>query len=163
MHAKEKIVQLYLKDSAFQASVETLLFHCMTISRNKTLERIWRKTQYLFSGINLRNVLAHAHPLLESLGELLNPSDLPSELVEKMLQLISDENVIYCMQQIVEKSGAKFKGFRDIMKEEKKEQFKDWRKQILECDRWESYAVLIPKLKKKGEKKRGGGQSCPPK
>ncbi|GBM31934.1 hypothetical protein AVEN_74236-1 [Araneus ventricosus] len=149
MHVKEKLVQLYLKDFEIQASVETLLFHCMTISRNKELKKLWKKTTNLFNGINLRNILAHGHPLLESLGTLLNPFDLPSELVGKMLQLISDEYIIDCMLQIIEQSGTDLDGFRKIMNDKENEKFRNLRKQISKCDRWESYAVLIPVYPKK--------------
>ncbi|KAF8774882.1 hypothetical protein HNY73_017387 [Argiope bruennichi] len=66
MHVKEKIIQLYLNNSQIQAAVETLLFDCMTILSSKELKNLWKKTTNLFNGINLRNVLAHGHPLLES-------------------------------------------------------------------------------------------------
>ncbi|GBM31940.1 hypothetical protein AVEN_74242-1 [Araneus ventricosus] len=143
MHVKEKIIELYLKDFETQASVETLLFHCMSISRNKNLKNLWKKTTNLFSGINLRNVLAHGHPLMESLGALLDPCDLPSELVGKMLQLISDENIIDCMQQILKQSGTDLKGFLEIMQDEENGQFKTLCEQILECDHWKAYAILM--------------------
>ncbi|CAL1279914.1 unnamed protein product [Larinioides sclopetarius] len=144
MHVKEKIVQLYLKDSEIQASVETLLFDCMTISSSKDLKKLWQKTTNLFNGINLRNVLAHGHPLLESLGRLLDPYDLPSELVQKMLKLISDEHALDCMQQILEQSGTDLSGFMEIMNDEEDGPFQDLRKQILECDNWKEYAWVIP-------------------
>ncbi|CAL1279937.1 unnamed protein product [Larinioides sclopetarius] len=143
MHVKEKVIQLYLNNSEIQASVETLLFDCMTILNSKELKNLWKKTTNLFNGINLRNVLAHGHPLLESLGRLLDPYDLPSEMVEKMLKLISDECIIDCMQQILEQSGTDFYGFMKIMNDEDDEQFKNLREQILECDHWKEYALLI--------------------
>ncbi|GBM20691.1 hypothetical protein AVEN_105933-1 [Araneus ventricosus] len=144
MHVKEKVIQLYLNNSEIQASVETLLFDCMTMLSSKELKILWKKTTNLFNGINLRNVLAHGHPLLESLGRLLDPYDLPSELVEKMLKLISDEYVIDCIQQILEQSGTDFSGFMKIMNDEEDEKFKNLREQILECDHWKEYALLIP-------------------
>ncbi|GBM31927.1 hypothetical protein AVEN_74231-1 [Araneus ventricosus] len=144
MHVKEKIIQLYLKDSEIQASVETLLFDCMNTLSSKDLIKLWKKTTNLFNGINLRNVLAHGHPLLESLGRLLDPYDLPSELVDRMLKLIADEYAMDCMQQILEQSGTDFSGFMTIMNDEEGGQFKNLRKQILECDHWKEYAWLIP-------------------
>ncbi|GBM20862.1 hypothetical protein AVEN_224109-1 [Araneus ventricosus] len=144
MHVKEKVIQLYLNNSEIQASVETLLFDCMAILSSKELKKLWKKTTNLFNGINLRNVLAHGHPLLESLGRLLDPYDLPSELVERMLTLISDEYAMDCMQQILEQSGTDFSGFMTIMNDEDNEQFKNLREQILECDQWKEYALLIP-------------------
>ncbi|CAL1279935.1 unnamed protein product [Larinioides sclopetarius] len=144
MHVKEKVIQLYLNNSEIQASVETLLYDCMIILSSKELKKLWKKTTNLFNGINLKNVLAHGHPLLESLGRLLDPYDLPSEMVEKMLKLISDECLIDCMQQILEQSGTDFSGFMKIMNDEEDEQFKKLREQILECDHWKEYALLIP-------------------
>ncbi|GBM31938.1 hypothetical protein AVEN_74240-1 [Araneus ventricosus] len=145
MHVTEKIVQLFLNDSATQASVEMLLSDCKTILRSKDLTQLWKKTTNLFNGINLRNVLVpDCIPQLKSLGRLLDPYDLASEIVEKMLQLISDENVMDCMQQILDQSGTDFSDFMQIMDDEKNEQLKNLREQILDCDHWEEYALLIP-------------------
>ncbi|GFY60351.1 uncharacterized protein TNIN_442841 [Trichonephila inaurata madagascariensis] len=116
----------------------------MNILNTKDLKELWLKTTNLFSGISLRNVIAHGNPLLESLGTLLDPNDLPSELVRKMINLIRDEPVVDCMQQILEKAEYQFPKFMEFMNDEEDEQFKDLREKIKECKNWKDYAFLIP-------------------
>ncbi|CAL1279910.1 unnamed protein product [Larinioides sclopetarius] len=140
MHVKEKIVQLYLNDSAIQASVEMLLFDCMNILDLHDLKHLRRKRTNLLNGIDLRNVLAHGNPLLEFLGRLLDPCDLPSELVEKMLKLISDKYVIDCIQQILEESQIASNDFMEILEDEG---LKHLSEPILNCNHFYDYAPLI--------------------
>ncbi|GIY26774.1 uncharacterized protein CDAR_530041 [Caerostris darwini] len=143
-YLQEKIVQHYLNDSEVRASVEMLLFDCMTVLKTKELQKLWIKTTNLFNGVSLRNVLAHGHPLLESLGRLLDPYDLPSQLVEKMLELISDGECIDCIQQILDQTGTDFTGFVKIMNDDEDDIFKQLREKILCSSRWREYAFLIP-------------------
>ncbi|GFY60350.1 uncharacterized protein TNIN_442831 [Trichonephila inaurata madagascariensis] len=138
----DKLVQIYINDSEVQASVEMLLSDCMNIFNTKDLKELWLKTTKLFNGISLRNVIAHGNPLLESLGILLDPNDLPFELVGKMINLIRDEPVVDCMQQILEKSEYQFPKFMEFMNDDD-EQFKDLREKIKECKNWKDYAFLI--------------------
>ncbi|GIX87059.1 uncharacterized protein CEXT_161931 [Caerostris extrusa] len=121
-----------------------LLFDCMTILKRKELQKLWIKTTNLFNGVSLRNVLAHGHPLLESLGRLLDPYDLPSQLVEKMLELISDGDCIDCIQQILDQTGTDFTGFVKIMNDDEDDAFKQLREKILCSSRWREYAFWIP-------------------
>ncbi|GBM31936.1 hypothetical protein AVEN_74238-1 [Araneus ventricosus] len=144
MQLKKEIVQLYLKDSEIQASIEMLLFDFMTVLRSKELKQLWKKTTNLFSCINMRRVLFSDQPLLKSLGRLLEPYEITSELVEKMLNLISDEYVMDCMQQILKQSGNDFSDFMQIMNDEENKKFKNLRDKILEWNNWEEYALLIP-------------------
>ncbi|CAL1279911.1 unnamed protein product [Larinioides sclopetarius] len=140
VYVREKIVQLYLNDSEIQASVEMLLFQFKTILRSKELEKLWEKTSSVFNAINMRNFLVNDHLRLDTLGRLLNPY----ELVEKMLDLISDEDVVDCMQQILEQSGGTFSDFMRIMNDDEKEDFQNLRDQIQQCLHWKQYALLIP-------------------
>ncbi|GFR28145.1 uncharacterized protein TNCT_55521 [Trichonephila clavata] len=121
-----------------------LLSDCMNILNTKDLKELWLKTTNLFNGISLRNFIAHGNPLLESFGRLLDPNDLPFELVGKMLNLVSDEPTIDCMQQILDKTEYQFTRFIKLMEDDKDEQFKDLRQKIKECKRWKDYALLIP-------------------
>ncbi|GFR28154.1 uncharacterized protein TNCT_55561 [Trichonephila clavata] len=139
----DKLVHIYVNDSTVQSSVEMLLSDCMNIINSKELKELWLKTTKLFNGISLRNVIAHGNPLLESLGRLLDPNDLPFELVGKMLILISDEPVIDCMQYILEETEYPFARFVELVEDDEDEQFKDLRQKIKECKRWKDYAFLI--------------------
>ncbi|GFT17851.1 uncharacterized protein NPIL_150791 [Nephila pilipes] len=140
----DKLVQIYVSDPEIQASVEMLLSDCMNILNTKKLQTLWLKTNNLFNGISLRNVISHGNPLLESLGRLLDPNDLPFELVGKMSKLISDEPAIDCMQQILEQTKYPKSKFMELMDDNENIQFEDLRKKIKECKRWKKYAVLIP-------------------
>ncbi|GFT75677.1 uncharacterized protein TNCV_5059821 [Trichonephila clavipes] len=139
----DKLVQIYINDSEVQASVEMLLSDCMNILNTKDLKELWLKTTKLFNGISLRNVIAHGNPLLESLGRLLDPNDLPFELVGKMINLIRDEPIVDSMQQILEKTEYQFPKFMEFMNDDEDEQFKDLREKIKECKNWKDYAFLI--------------------
>ncbi|GFT17852.1 uncharacterized protein NPIL_150801 [Nephila pilipes] len=143
----DKLVQIYVSDPEIQASVEMLLSDCMNILNTKDLKKLWLKTNNLFNGISLRNVISHGNPLLETLGRLLDPNDLPFELVGKMIQLISDEPAIDCMQQILEQTKYHFSKFVELMEDDNDVQFNDLREKIKECERWKEYTLLIP-LKK---------------
>ncbi|CAL1286848.1 unnamed protein product [Larinioides sclopetarius] len=100
-----KIVQRYFREPSFQASMEILLFDCIEILRNyKPFKRFLLKDSYLFNGIDVRNVLAHGDPLLESIGDILDPKDLPSELVKKMLQLFDDRECIEALCDLWQKA-----------------------------------------------------------
>ncbi|GFT17850.1 uncharacterized protein NPIL_150781 [Nephila pilipes] len=143
-HLHDKLVQMYVNVSEVQAAVEMLVSDCMNVLHIKDLEKLWLKITRLFNGTNLRNILAHGNPLLESLGKLLDLNDLPSELVTRMLRFISDEPAIDCMQTILEQTGYQFSNFMKLMKDDDDERFKDLRQKITECEHWSEYACLIP-------------------
>ncbi|KAG8176863.1 hypothetical protein JTE90_027167 [Oedothorax gibbosus] len=142
-HVQERLVHVFLKVPLTQVAVEMLLFDCMIILKTTDLKDLCRKTTNLFNGINLRNVLAHGNPLLESLGRLLDPTDLPSELVRKMIDLISDLDVIDCMVDILDKIGHVFETFHQFMNESEDDGFKEIREKIASSHNWKSYAKLI--------------------
>ncbi|KAG8183560.1 hypothetical protein JTE90_003905 [Oedothorax gibbosus] len=144
-YVQERLVHVYLNDPGTQAAVEMLLFDCMIILKTTDLKDLCRKTTNLFNGINLRNVLAHGNPLLESLGRLLDPRDLPSELVRKMIDLISDLEVIDCMVDILDRIGHVFETFIQFMNGEEGDGLKEIREKIASCHNWEQYAKLIPR------------------
>ncbi|GBM13539.1 hypothetical protein AVEN_82807-1 [Araneus ventricosus] len=101
-----RIVQRYFRDSCFQASLEMLLLDCVAILKNNK-DFKWLKDSYLFNGIDVRNVLAHGDPLLDSVGDILDPKDLPSELVKKMLQLFEDQKDIEALRDLWQKAKLK--------------------------------------------------------
>ncbi|XP_054711031.1 uncharacterized protein LOC129220626 [Uloborus diversus] len=141
----EKLVHLYHSDSEFQASLEMVLFDCMNILETKKLKKLWKKTFNLFSGINIRNVLGHGNPLLESSGKLLDPDDLPTELIRQMMQFLSDYEAIDAMVEILNKKKTDFDGFIDIMECSEETELINLVKNIRKCERWKKYAMLIPR------------------
>ncbi|XP_035220238.1 uncharacterized protein LOC118193292 [Stegodyphus dumicola] len=139
-YTTHKVVQLYMRDPKFQASIETLLFDCMNITRNKRLGCLWKKSSSLFNGINLRNVLAHGSPILENLGQLLDPEDVPSSLVNEILQLIADEDAITAMRDLHRLTKETF---GNVMKQDENDEHKELRDRVKICDNWEKYFPLL--------------------
>ncbi|KFM63537.1 hypothetical protein X975_19519, partial [Stegodyphus mimosarum] len=135
-----KVVQLYMRDPQFQASIETLLFDCMNITRHKRLGLLWKKASNLFNGINLRNVLGHGSPILENLGELLDPEDLPSALVNEILQLMADEDAITAMRDLHRLTKG---NFDNVMEQDQNDEYKELRDRVKICDRWKEYSSLF--------------------
>lgn len=140
----EKIVQCYLKDHQLQAAVETLLFDCMMLFESvKVSENPWIKSSKLYTGINLRNVISHGSPLLESLCHLLDPKDLPSEIVRIMLLLVKGEDAVRASLELYKKVDCHYTKFHEVMNCEDADEYCDLRGQIKKCDEWKNYAVLL--------------------
>lgn len=143
-YAKYKIVQRFVRDPTVQASVEMLLADCMNLLGKKTdMETLWIKASSLFSGINLRNVLGHGNPTLETVGKLLDPNDLPSVLVEEMLGLIRDETVITAMYDLSLKTKSEFGMFHSIMNNLDDAEDIEIKEKIRQCERWQRYSWLL--------------------
>ncbi|KAG8183655.1 hypothetical protein JTE90_005641 [Oedothorax gibbosus] len=92
-HTRFLMGQRYMLERDVRASLEMLLFDCMNIlfKKKSDLEVLWTKATNLFSGANLRDVLSHGNTALEVIGGLLDPEDLPSQLIDKIVELIEDE------------------------------------------------------------------------
>ncbi|GBN87744.1 hypothetical protein AVEN_272222-1 [Araneus ventricosus] len=164
-----KIVQRYFRESSFQASLEMLLFDCVGILKNnEDLKYFWLKDSYLFNGIDVRNVLAHGDPLLESIGDILDPKDLPSELVKKMLQLFEDRECIEALCDLWQKAK---------LSDKIPDNSSDWHKlkeRIVGCTRWQDFSKLLAEdpedfetcdavisfLNEKHEPKKKKGRNC---
>ncbi|CAL1286845.1 unnamed protein product [Larinioides sclopetarius] len=133
-HLVDKIVQRYFREPPFQLAIEMLLFDCVEIVKNKEdFNRFWLKHSYLFNGIDLRNVLDFADPLVESIGNVLDPKDLPSELVKKMLHLFEDRECIETLRELWQKEKCS-------------DHSAEWYKlkeRIVCCPRWEQYCKLF--------------------
>ncbi|GFT07035.1 uncharacterized protein NPIL_520231 [Nephila pilipes] len=136
-----KIVQRYFRESTFQASLEMLWFDCVTILEEVgDFKDFGVKTSYLFNGIDVRNVLAHGDPLLESIGGILDPRDFPSELVKKMLHLLEDYESIKALHDIWKK--MKLLHAHDFSKND---DCKTLRESIIRSRRWRKYFKLLTK------------------
>ncbi|XP_055940145.1 uncharacterized protein LOC129969549 [Argiope bruennichi] len=133
-----KIVQRYFREPSFQASLEMLLFDCIAIlKQNEDFKSFWLKDSFLFNGIDVRNVLAHGDPLLESVGDLLDPKDFASELVKKMLQLINDRDSIEALSDLWKKATES-----GVIPENSPECCK-LKECIVRCERWKDYSKLL--------------------
>ncbi|GBN40144.1 hypothetical protein AVEN_125109-1 [Araneus ventricosus] len=137
-HLVYKIVQRYLREPSFQVSMEMLLFDCFAILKNnEDFRYFWKKDSFLFNGIDLWNVLACGDPLLESIGDILDPKDLPSELVKKMLQLFEDRECIETLCDMWQKEKQSEK-----IPDNSSEWYKS-KERIVCCARWQDYSKLL--------------------
>lgn len=94
-HAQFLIVQTFLRDKRFQAALEMLLLDIMCVQKNAAdAEDECIKASGLFSGINLRNVLAHQNPLIEEIGNMLDPDDLATIIVRKCLKIVETKKLV---------------------------------------------------------------------
>ncbi|KAG8190338.1 hypothetical protein JTE90_014442 [Oedothorax gibbosus] len=93
-HTRHLMGQRYILEGDVRGSLEMLLFDCFNILSKKELEDLWKKATNLFSGVSLRDVLAHGSTMMEVVGGLLDPEDLPSQLIGKILKLIEDGEIL---------------------------------------------------------------------
>ncbi|XP_054720762.1 uncharacterized protein LOC129230388 [Uloborus diversus] len=134
-HTKFLMAQRFRKDMAFRASLEMLLLDCSNVFERKDLKDLWKKAEYFLSGINIGDVLAHGNAILDTIGGMLDPKDLPTELVGKMLELVNDKEHINKMVELSEVWYESKDAFRDALRE--KDLCRD-------CTRVESYLELMP-------------------
>ncbi|GFR10688.1 uncharacterized protein TNCT_469471 [Trichonephila clavata] len=138
-HIKFLMCQRYMMEMDVRVSLDQLLFDCLNILNRKDLDDIYRKTSNMFAGVNLRDILSHGNIVIETIGSLLDPDDLPSELIFKMLELIKDENIIKRLAELWMKNKPQTrKDLHDIIDQDSNSSF------IKECSRWESYAIILP-------------------
>ncbi|GFU25738.1 uncharacterized protein NPIL_276051 [Nephila pilipes] len=144
-YMKFLMVQRYMKEKQIRIPLEMLLFDCMGILKQKEFSDLWEKANNMFVGANMIELMAHGNPVVESAGSLLDPNDLPSEIVGKILELIKDEEALKALSRLwVETKLCKSSEFRsDVLNNEEKK-FAPLRRQIKTCDRWENYMKLLP-------------------
>ncbi|GFY58881.1 uncharacterized protein TNIN_413781 [Trichonephila inaurata madagascariensis] len=144
-YMKFLMVQRYIKERQIRIPLEMLLFDCMGILKQEDLSDLWKKTNNMFIGVNMIELLAHGNPILESAGSILDPNDLPSDIVEKILKLIKDEDALKALSRLwVETKLCKLSEFKSDILDNKEKKFAFLRRRIKMCDRWESYTKLLP-------------------
>ncbi|GIY24996.1 hypothetical protein CDAR_453281 [Caerostris darwini] len=142
-HAIFLMCESYKKNHGFRFSAEMLLFDCLNIfEKRKDLDDLKEKLSGLFSGINLRNVLSHGDVLLENMGLYLDKDDLPSNLIEKMLQLIDDLPALKALSDLWwETNSNNCKEFKNELSKIKGTPLSE---KIKNCPRWQEYMLLLP-------------------
>ncbi|GBM43031.1 hypothetical protein AVEN_215165-1 [Araneus ventricosus] len=142
-HNKFLMRQRYVMELDVKSSLEMLLFDCMNIMHErKDLENIYTKMNDMFAGVDLRNILSHGNILVDSLGTFLDPDDLPSELITKMLELIDDKKALEALSNLwMKEKPMTTKHLKELIKKQSGSQtIAD----IIKCLRWEGYAVILP-------------------
>ncbi|CAL1294434.1 unnamed protein product [Larinioides sclopetarius] len=144
-HNKFLMRQRYMMELDVKLSLEMLLFDCMNImDKRKDLADIYTKLNAMFAGVDLRNILSHGNILIDSLGTFLDPDDLPSELVAKMLELIEDKKALKALSDLwMKEKPMTTKALIELIKKQDQcQNFAD----ITKCPRWEGYAVILPTI-----------------
>ncbi|GIY33021.1 hypothetical protein CDAR_514821 [Caerostris darwini] len=104
-HVRFLMSQRFRKEEDVRLSLEMLLFDCMNILKtSESLSHLWTKANYLFSGASLRDILSHGSTILEIVEGSLDKDDLPSQFIDKMLELIEDSEGIRTLSDLWERS-----------------------------------------------------------
>lgn len=147
-HMKFLMRQRYIRDVTVRASLDMAFFDCVNILHKSDLSDLYEKSTDLFSGIDLRNVLAHRTNIPETIGGILDEDDFPSVMIEKMLELIDDLEAVESIFNLFPKIGIlEEKYFVDWINNASDGTFKKEIKAIRECERWERYLFLFPFIK----------------
>lgn len=147
-HMKFLMRQRYMRDVAVRASLDMAFFDCVNILHKPVLSDLYEKSTDLFSGIDLRNVLAHRSNIPETIGGILDEDDFPSIMIEKMLELIDDFDAIESIFELFLKVGIlEEKDFVDWINNASADTYEKEIKAIRECERWDRYLFLFPFIK----------------
>ncbi|KAF8770397.1 hypothetical protein HNY73_017935 [Argiope bruennichi] len=135
--------QRYVMELDVKSSLEMLLFDCMNImDKRKDLVDIYTKMDNMFAGVDLRNILSHGNILIDTLGTLLDPDDLPSEIIIKMLELIDDKKALKALSDLwIKKKPMTTEELERLIKNQNECQNPN---DVINCPRWKSYAVFLP-------------------
>lgn len=140
-HIKFLMCQRYMMERDVRVSLDMLLFDCLNILNRKDLDDIYKKTSNMFAGANLRDILSHGNIVIETIGSLLDPDDLPSEFISKMVELIEDEKIIRSLSELWMKNKPKTKNDLYLLINQDQNL-----SSIKKCSHWESYAIILPVL-----------------
>ncbi|CAL1286850.1 unnamed protein product [Larinioides sclopetarius] len=148
-HTRFLMCERYRREREVRASLEMLLFDCMNILiKRKSLSRLWSKANDLFSGASLRDILSHGSTILEIVGGCLDKDDLPSHLIEKMLELIEDGDALRTLSDLWEKAKiTDLKQFESMLEADDPSlrEVKKWmKKRPATTGGWKDYLPLLP-------------------
>lgn len=147
-HMKFLMRQRYIRDVRVRASLDMAMFDCVNILHKPDLSDLYEKSTDLFSGIDLRNVLAHRTNIPETIGGILDEDDFPSIMIEKMLELIDDLEAVESIFKLFPKVGIlEEKDFVNWINNPSDDTFKKEIKAIRKCERWDRYLFLFPFIK----------------
>ncbi|GFT83141.1 uncharacterized protein NPIL_148261 [Nephila pilipes] len=140
-YIKFLMLQRYMKEMDVRASLDMLLFDCLHTFNRKDLDDIYEKTSNMFAGANFRDILSHGNIVIETVGCLLDPNNLPLKLISRMLELIENEKIMISLSDLwMEKKPKTKKDLCDVIDQDQNLRF------IKKCRRWENYAKMLPIL-----------------
>ncbi|GIY00763.1 hypothetical protein CEXT_557911 [Caerostris extrusa] len=150
-HVRYLMSQRFQKEDV-RLSLEMLLFDCMNILKtSESLSHLWTKANYLFSGASLRDILSHGSTILEIVGGSLDKDDLPSQFIDKMLELIEDSEGIRALSDLWGRSKlTDQQQFEDLISTDDDsdlllQKIKKWKKNRSQGTvGWKDYLSLLP-------------------
>ncbi|KAG8190343.1 hypothetical protein JTE90_014447 [Oedothorax gibbosus] len=139
------LIRNYMNDMNVRVPLEMLLFDCMNIlSSRKDLKDMWTKATNLFSGVNLRDLLAHGNTILEVVGKL-DPEDMPTHIIDKILELIEDGEVLKeVSDHWRDTRTSDLEELKDIVKKHVENKKLNGEKEKEEMKKWNGYLSLLP-------------------
>ncbi|GBN31898.1 hypothetical protein AVEN_128459-1 [Araneus ventricosus] len=148
-HTRFLMCQRYRRERDVRASLEMLLFDCMNILKTRpSLSRLWSKANDLFSGASLRDILSHGSTILEIVGGCLDKDDLPSHLIDKILELIEDGDALRTLSDLWERAKiTDLKQFESMLEADDpslREVQKWMKKRPGTTGGWKDYLPLLP-------------------
>ncbi|KAG8172091.1 hypothetical protein JTE90_022535, partial [Oedothorax gibbosus] len=98
----------------------------------------------LFSGVNLRDLLAHGNTVLEVVGKL-DPEDMPTQIIDTILGLIEDGEVLKeVSDHWRDTRTSDLNELKDIVKKHVKNKKLNEEKEKEEMKKWNGYLSLLP-------------------
>ncbi|XP_071042560.1 uncharacterized protein [Parasteatoda tepidariorum] len=144
-HIKILMCERFLNERETRVSLEMLLFDCLNILKDKKLQELWEKTINMFNGINLRDFLSHGSPVVELVVNFLEPEDLPMTFIQKILELISDKEVLISLCELwISVKPCTLQELEAILESDAEDEYSNSRKSIKSCPRWKNYFKLLP-------------------
>ncbi|XP_071042405.1 uncharacterized protein [Parasteatoda tepidariorum] len=144
-HVKILMCERFLNERETRVSLEMLLFDCLNILKDKELQELWEKTINMFNGINLRDFLSHGSPVVELVVNFLEPEDLPMTFIQKILELISDKEVLISLSELwILVKPCTLQELESILESDAEDEYSNSRKNIKSCLRWKNYFKLLP-------------------
>lgn len=138
----EELWWKYKRDLTFRLSFEMLLSDIFNIFQECDMKNLLLKSDKLLTSINLRIVLAHGNPILEVMGDVLDPYDFPNALIEKALAVIKAKPCVEALDKLfrdnIDPQIIKHGNFDKLNYEQQ-----TWLKTFKECEEQDTYLKLI--------------------
>lgn len=140
----EELWMKYKNELLFRLSFEMLLSDIFNIFKECHMNNLLFKPDKLLTSINLRIVLAHGDPILEVLGDALDPYDFPSALLEKALAVVKAGPSIEALDKLF-RDGIDPKIIKNKQINKLRPNQQIWLNKFKECKEHDTYLKLIMK------------------
>ncbi|KAJ0171554.1 hypothetical protein K1T71_013104 [Dendrolimus kikuchii] len=91
----------YKHDEKFRLTLEMLLIDIMNVLKHIKETDALTKQNKMYTDANIRNILEHSEPVLEVIGQALDPNDFATELAEKALEFVKkSDNWMIALQKL---------------------------------------------------------------